>query len=289
MPEQETNIFPGTLGNFVVSFIDILGTKQKASAEGLLPEGNPFDSEDFCKKHWDMVGTILSLQNTTAGFLGGTLKIEIAHEGYAAFTPELIREVATHGLGVAIMGDAVVNYVALPCTDDDNSMKRVWDLLANAGTQCLLGFLKGKPLRGGIDVAWARVISSSQILGPAFIKAYVLAECKADYPRIVVSDELVSFLDGVCQIESGRVPKEFVDRAKMCRALLSKDEDGLYIVDYLGAPFTNLVTGQAAWLLPQAAKVFIESEFEKYKDGQDPKLLHKYERLHSYLVSRLKT
>jgi hypothetical protein len=138
-------------------------------------------------------------------------------------------------------------------------------------------------------MAWARVISSSQILGPAIIKAFILEQYKADYPRIVVGDDLVHFLDDVCQIESGRAPKEYIDCAKMCRALLSKDEDGLYVVDYLGAPFTSFVTRQGAGLLLPAARNFIESEFEKYKDGRDIKLLRKYERLHSYLVSRLRT
>jgi hypothetical protein len=289
MPEQEIDKFPGALGNFVVSFIDILGTGEKSSAEGLLPDGNPFDSEDFCRKHYDMVESILSLQSCTAGFIGGTLKVEIDRKGYAVLTPELIHEVTMHNLGVAIIGDAVVNYVALPDAGDLGHMRRLWDLLANAGAQCLLSLVKGKPLRGGIDMAWARVISDSQILGPAFIKAFFLEKRQADYPRIVVSDELVGFLDGFCGAGTDDIPHEFIQRARMCRELLCRDEDGLYIIDYLGKPFNNYVTRQLAGLLIPVAKVFIETEFEKYKDGHDAILLHKYERLHSYLVSRLKT
>ena len=48
----------------------------------------------------------------------------------------------------------------------------------------------GRPLRGGIDVGLGLEITADEVYGPALERAHYLESRLADYPCVLVGDEL---------------------------------------------------------------------------------------------------
>jgi hypothetical protein len=88
--------------------------------------------------------------------------------------------------------------------------------------------IRGVLCRGGI--AEGKVVHNNEmIFGPAMNDAYDLESNTAIYPRIIVSDKIVS-LAGKYR-KDGHSP---VDEIGHVKNLLSLDGDGLYYLDYIG-------------------------------------------------------
>jgi hypothetical protein len=71
----------------------------------------------------------------------------------------------------------------------------VWATLFGLAGISLIAMTGGIPLRGGVDVGLGLDIFEDEVYGPVLVNAHHL-ECKiAQYPRIVVSSNLLSYLD----------------------------------------------------------------------------------------------
>jgi hypothetical protein len=53
---------------------------------------------------------------------------------------------------------------------------------------------QGWPIRGGIELGLAMDIDNDDIYGPALARAYTLESKVAQYPRIVIGEELILYL-----------------------------------------------------------------------------------------------
>jgi hypothetical protein len=84
------------------------------------------------------------------------------------------------------------------------------------------------PIRGAMTSGDVH-ISENRLFGPAYQKSYKL-ERKAVYPRIIVDEELVkNMYDAFMQRELLDSKETFRER----EGIISKDEDGMFFVDYL--------------------------------------------------------
>lgn len=91
---------------------------------------------------------------------------------------------------------------------------------------------QGILIRGGISIGNV-FVAKNRIFGPAFINAYELESKFANFPRIIVSPELVNSVgDDHLLINENHTPEE--ERAYL-RNQLAIGDDGLCYVDYLRA------------------------------------------------------
>ena len=128
-----------------------------------------------------------------------------------------------------------------------------------------------------------------EIYGSVLRCAYLLEQHVAQYPRVVVGPQAMSFLQ---EIASG-VGNTGVDRlnksvAKDCLSAIAIDEDGTPFVDFLGDHVHNLLRGEQMPVeLVKQGYEFVKKEHERFKQSQNHKLALRYALLRRYYEARM--
>lgn len=197
--------------------------------------------------------------------------------------------------------DSMVVFVSLG--DENyhaNAANSVFEILAGVGGMMLSTLAVGKPFRAGIDVGLGIELKKGDVYGPALIKAYMLESKAADYPRIVIGNKLLHYLDGLSK-KFPQIANQDEDDlefckiiANICLSMITIDLDGYPILDYLGEEFNKRILQK----LEQSEKIkeeafnFIKNEYEKKrnsKEGEESrKLALRYYLLLNYFKSRLR-
>ena len=127
-------------------------------------------------------------------------------------------------------------------------------LYAMLGSVCGLipSFLAGRiPLRGAVCIGAGTETEEIGFYGPALSEAHRLESGVADYPRIVLSDQLRDLVQSGLA-EQTTVAEQATDVEEylrilfgLCNSLLAQDTDGRTIVDYLGHGSRELLKNSA--------------------------------------------
>lgn len=88
-------------------------------------------------------------------------------------------------------------------------------------------------VRGGVALGDVNASSTGRIYGPAFITAYDLESKFANYPRIIVSPDLINAVGTDVSIINENHSAE--EEREYLRKLLAVGDDGLCFIDYLRA------------------------------------------------------
>jgi hypothetical protein len=194
--------------------------------------------------------------------------------------------------------DSIQAYVCLH-TDryHSNAINGVFGTLLACGGMLLLSLASKKAFRAGIEVGLGTELENGEIYGPVLYKAYELEHKVAEYPRIVIGQELINYLgqlaNGHQQMEEQ--VKEDVDLCKLmatnCLKMIVRDLDGVPILDYLGDEFMRSINES-----PERAKEyrnvfdlalqFVEAEYAKRKQAGDKKLALRYYLLLNYFKAK---
>ena len=124
-------------------------------------------------------------------------------------------------------------------------MSSVYSAIFSAASVFLTMLAGRKAIRGGIDIGIALELRSGDIYGSALSRAYEIESNIAQYPRIVIGDELVKYL----QVQSERpleTPYDDMNRqlAGICKKLIILDEDGYPFIDFLGEEFKSITANR---------------------------------------------
>jgi len=274
---METRIFK--LGQHLVAFLDVLG--QRDRFRGLRPPTNPGEEAH-----------VKEVLRQTAGFvtdLRGVFQTQFAlfekGAGMGTHTKEPLRP------NFVGFSDSFVTSVPLRNEGGDLvPIVTVFSALSAAAIVMLTSLASKHPLRGGIDVGLATEISPGEIYGTALERAYLL-ECKiAQYPRIVIGDELCKYLSSA----SAEFRKRETPVAKAIRAIIQKimgliatDTDGKKILDYLGPIVVeNSAPGHKEQMVQPAYEFLLAEQNRLTLDGT-AELIARYVSFRSYFESRL--
>jgi hypothetical protein len=168
----------------------------------------------------------------------------------------------------------------------------VFSALSAACVVMLTALASKHPLRGGIDVGLATEIGPGEIYGTALERAYLL-ECNvANYPRLVIGDELWTYLNAaLAHFENLTTPvsKAITAIVKKTKQMIATDTDGQRILDYLGPVVVENAGPDHGQLMIQPAYNFVLAEQKRMLAKGDPELIGRYVLLRSYFESRLKS
>ena len=147
----------------------------------------------------------------------------------------------------------------------------------------------GHPLRGAICFGTGWEIKENDFYGYSLARAHHLEEKDADYPRLIIDNDLYDILQREATRENP--PSEFIRKtAKECLRLCTKDQDGRIILDYLGEYMAeglksyNNYTNHASMV--RQSYLWILKQLADYKD-ENEKLYSKYEKFKRYFDSRM--
>jgi hypothetical protein len=162
-------------------------------------------------------------------------------------------------------------------------------------TACSLAMIdslaNGHPVRGALTVGFGIELDEHNFFGPAFAEAHSLESKVAGYPRVVVSDEAIAFI----QQEATQKPVDDASRrmknfAIMCGRLITRDSDGQFVVDYLGQQLHDPMPTEERQKLAMGIKAgyeFALSEWRRFQDEKNQRLTLRYHLLLEYIESRL--
>jgi hypothetical protein len=163
-----------------------------------------------------------------------------------------------------------------------------YGIIGAASSTALLSLAAGHPVRGGIDIGIGMEIEEDEIYGPCLAKAYTLESKIAQYPRIVIGPECLNYLHQMSEQPPENIfAQAGIVTAKACLDLLTIDDDGCAIVDYLGEAFrTTIATRLDKQVVTKAYDNIIKFS-ETYKHANDTLKAFRFTLLRDYFEHRL--
>lgn len=287
---SETEHDPLQAKNYCVGFVDLLGQRAALRNQHLVvPSADDPRHADFIKAIRSSVGAIIKLQEDARAFLeqsGRSFRPPQLDSDEKRAAYESMRR--THRKE-QWWSDGILLYASLAETDGLCPMNGVYEVIVTLGCLCLLGLAQRRPIRGSVDVAWGVEIREGQFYGAALSRAYQLESEVAGYPRIVVSADTVEFLDSLAR-STVPLPEDYIgslnrELGRLCLQFLTTDADGYAIIDYLGAPFQELITGPNHAYLYGKAREFVAKQHDAFTQKGDSKLAFRYAFLNAYFES----
>lgn len=270
---------------YCIACIDIMGVTKELS---------PFSNNEFIlkqKKHDEfdkVIGPLVGFIQTFRGY-------------FRSFFNDL--DTLDHKLKVVFLSDSFIVGVPLgeemySSNDHSPIIIGISYLLKTCGFVFLMSLFHERVLRAGIDIGGGIELENEEIFGPALIKAYKLEKIKAKYPRIIIGDSLIEYLETQKKGNKSTNNQSVEDiqkcqrKATECLNLIAKDKDSFYILDYLNEEFIKMwrESGKSASGLNfddiiKPSFQFLEQSLIQIKS--DPDLNEKYTYLLEYMQERL--
>lgn len=272
-----------TFGHYLVAFVDLLGQREKLRRLNALPlDENGAEYQEFVQIVKDTVGAVHDLQKTASNYFQAFTKNEANNPlnklpGFGRLNSTEIK--------FQHFSDGLVIYVPLRTDENYSPSKGVYGALAACGGLCLLGLAKKRPVRIGVSIGVAAELSENELYGKAVADAYELESYIAQYPRVVVSDEVLNYLSGYANQKCPENDLGCQITMKMAEAsmkMLARDFDGRVIINYLGDFFKNHLMCEIDDVVYEHAKSFIDEQLKIHQESQNSKLAFRYSMLHGY-------
>jgi len=277
-----------TFQNYVVAFVDLLEQSDALQKLCRLPT-TAQEEQDFKKAAKESVGKVLTLRKYFEGFFYGLKRDKLDLTNWPAQWQEPFRALEQAKCTMWGMSDFVV--IAVPLSDQDEHCKDingVLDIFLSISQSAVWALAEGIVFRGGIDVGVAVPIeATNEVYGPALVSAYQLENGVAEYPRVVVGDELLAYLETVTnqdpKTKHGEIAKQV---ATLCRSMTKLDTDGRRMLDFLGADAWTAMGVPLPQELVTMGHDFVDGEYKRFQEAGNEKLASRYLRLLQYYLSR---
>lgn len=266
------------VNNYAAAFIDILGQREELKGCGLLPD-NKDEVVSIVKR---TVGVIGHLHSQFERFYTALTSRETGMQVPEEQRQEFINLQATN-LNFQRFSDGIVVYISLAQDEEHSPINGVYGLIAATGSLCFLGLAQKTPLRAGLDIAWGVELNKGELYGCVVGRAYELESEIAKGPRVVLGEEVIRYLDFNAQLPGEGVNERYGrELASVCREMITQDEDGQYIVDYLGQGFKKYISNNLDSSIYVEALTYVEEQIERWSNQGDDKLTQRYLSLRGY-------
>lgn len=285
---EDDNEIHFSVGNYVVAYIDLLGQQDKLREIKDIPD--PDDENNIAnlrKQIRETYGAVHFLRNSFDKFFKAfaTSKTDISSLSEAQ--QEQFRKYVKSKIKFQPFSDSVVVYTPLFGTSVKVPPRGIYGVLGATVSTMITCLAGGHPIRGGIDLGIGMEISGQEMYGPALARAYTLESKLAQYPRVLIGDELIKFLSlHANHLPTG--PDEIIAKgvADYCLELCAQDIDGRYFLDFIGPGAKKLLcAGIDGDVIAKAFKNVI-SFHEKYREERNQTLSIRYSLLRDYFEDR---
>ena len=273
--------------NYCIGFLDLLGQRNAMRGQSLLPSiGSIEDRQAFSSVIRETIGVIFRLQKGADEMLRGALERDPNSPFRAALSEDqkpIWDQMHKTRVHQQRWSDGLVFFTSLSDPEIKCRMGGIFWIIAQAGCHCFLGLAGKQPVRGAIDVAWGVELRPGELYGPAVACAYELESEVAKHPRIVVGQRVIEVLEECRRVQATNFFTAY-DRVLAEKSLefLKRDDDGVWIVDYLNGHFRAAVTQGQHLEMYRLARAFAAQQLAEHAAAGDKKLAERYERVVSY-------
>jgi len=278
------------IGWHVVAIFDLLGQQDALRNLTVLPNpDNKDEFDEFKSKVENFYAPFYAIRSfftsSIKTFQEGGLDISLLPPEQQ----ELLKKFRKSPIFIRHFSDSVIVNVPLKKDISQFPSRAIYGILAAAAQTMVACMAHQIVLRGGIELGIAMTLDENEIYGPALARAHTLESKVAQYPRIVIGQELTRYLHAVSQQPPTGL-EETVNSGFASKALelLAVDDDGQVFLDYLGTHFRDrlqqLTTTTDAIRL---AYNFIIEQSIRHKETRNSKLGFRYTLIRNYFESRL--
>ncbi len=273
-------------GFYCVAFLDILGQRRKLLQLAPIPSHD----EETVKLLRETAGNVIRLRRRLGACFEGFGRPSLYLDKLPSDARERILN-ARQSLRSRNIGDSIIMEVSF-LGDEDRcaSMIGVLGCIASCCILHLTGLSTKSPIRGGIDVGLGLDISASddpEVYGPVLGNAYNLESKLADYPRILVSNELIAYLEQTARLPQTSPLGRLANRlAAECKQFITIDADGRPMLDFLGEKIASLSTVEERRVQFAGINECIAEQKQMAQSENDSKLLIRYDKLAAYVEKR---
>lgn len=282
--------------NYVVTFLDVLGQREvfKPLQRFKLIEHSEEFKETLQSIHVDSAYYVKSLRESFVDFFNRQTADRPIPIGVPIDKIEMFKEMRKSNMKYKTFSDSMLFFASLK-TDRFHcqAMNSVLTMLTATGGLLLATLAEKKVYRAGIDIGIGIEIEDNEVYGPAIFRAYDLENEIAQWPRIVVGEALINYLNDLIK-KYPQVPNQTKEDLEICEKWadyclksLKKDIDGHIILDYLGENFSSGLKealGDKFKAFFDLAFAFVQSEYLRFKELKDTKMSQRYYLLHQYFL-----
>jgi hypothetical protein len=277
--------------NYVTCFLDLLGQADKLLSTPLLL---PDLSDEKTKKefHSSLAHTFLPTRTIQNDFESACGAPNTPIDGLSKQESEVLTNLRKIHIKFQRFSDGHIAYLNLANKDAHTLPYNVLKIVSSACYVMITSLAQGNPIRGGMAIGWGTEFEDS-FYGAVIAKAHHLESRIATYPRIVIDNHLIEYLQNIIDDPDDETAFSKGNRNVAALALqyICKDEyDGHWVLDYLGPVFlANFMHDDCIGLIRSAHK-FVKQERKKFSaTGTVPneKLAVRYSMLAHYFTNRL--
>lgn len=271
---------------YIALFVDVLGQGQKLEKIKNLPI-NDDEATKFDQLFLETTGAIKKLHIAFEGFFNSYTQIspEVQNEinQWDESTREKFLQSKVHDLRYLNFSDTVVLYCSLDLETNKAPMRSIYAILAAAAATFLIILSEKIPLRGAINIGLGTELEKSGIYGPILQNLHCLESKMADYPRIIIGEELIKTIDEfdceeiICGNQSQSMDKVTISSI---RQLITTDGDGKKILNYLDNSISKALSGKSQEVYEKLT-TFINEQVDLY--AGNTKLLKRYKNIQDYV------
>lgn len=264
--------------NYAAVFIDLLGQRNALRGCGLLPD----QLEEFLPFARKSIGPIVSLHDDFRQFYE-SLQDQPDPSVVAPENREKYLRATKTALKFQRFSDGLVAYLSLAHDEDYFPINGVYSLIAASGSLCLLGLAKHQPLRGGLEIAWGAELNKDELYGCVVAKSYELESEIAKYPRIALGPEILGYFEKHVRLPGDDPDSQYIrGLAHICTRMITVADDGVPMIDYLGAGFKEYIANNVDDGLYAEATEFVESQVAHWGETGNEMLHTRYSQLKMY-------
>lgn len=281
MNNNELNI-----SNFCACFIDLLGQRDALKGQDLIPSlDDDISRETFIDIVRQSVGAIGRLQLHAEHFRKEAENHTNIRDSLSPEDQNLYDQMKLPKAKQQRWSDGLVFYHSLNTQQAKCPMNAVIEIFMLAGTLCLIGLADKQPIRGAIETSWGVELHDNELYGAVVANSYLLESRVAQYPRIVIGEHTMSYLNAHIQdipSTENRLDVYNYNLAVKCINMTAVDQDGYHILNYLGEEFKNSVFHDESKDLYNQAYAYICEQYELHKSRKNSKLALRYTWLRGY-------
>ncbi len=280
-----TNKEKFNVGYYVVAFIDLLGQKERLKLIDQLPnQNNKQQMDEFLKKVRNTCGIVEFLYESFEDYFDCYKNTELSKpipNNYKKLIQNSRIRFQTFSDGIVIYIPTLEDFQSVPVQD-------IFGLLGACASIYLLLLAKGFAIRGGIEIGIGFESSKYGVYGPVVPASYELENNIAQYPRIIIGNELIRYL----QFEKSNPGDDIVTKyrkrmATLCMEMIEEDIDGYFILDVLDKSFKENIAKEIVDDVPIRAYDFILKHLTEFKLKKNTKLSFRYQLLKAYFEKKI--
>ena len=277
------------MGYYTVGFLDVLGQQERLRALRSLPDkSNEKQMATFIKDLKGTYGVVTGTRQMFENFFKSFSKTDTDVGILTAEQRKIYKQLTSNPIQIKSFSDAIIVFVSLRTDKVKLPTRGIWGIMAAAASTALLSLAAGHPIRGGIDIGLGMEIEKGEIYGPSLARAYTLESKIAEYPRIVVGQECIDYLQMTASLKPNDIYSQVGSiSAKQCLNLLTIDDDGRPIIDFLGDYFWQSIGNTIEKKIVEKAYQNIIQFSEKFRNENDTRKAFRYTLLRGYFEHRL--